>query len=76
MATADGTEMASVAWQARATPHFAVHFHPGGFAAGQVEPIVRRLSRLRAAKQPTARSPVSQVVDRKLRCTRSSASLA
>jgi ATP-binding cassette subfamily B protein len=66
MATADGTNMASVAWQARATPQLEVHFHPGGFAAGQVEPIVRRLSRLREGLEmslelrdlPTAPIPI------------------
>ena len=45
MATAETISMA--AWETRATPHFTVHFHPGGFAAAQVETIVRRLSRLR-----------------------------
>jgi hypothetical protein len=47
MATVEGSKTPDAAWQARRTPHFAVHFHPGGFAAGQAEPILRRLSRLR-----------------------------
>jgi len=37
----------TTAWQARRTAQLAVHFHPGGFAAAQVDSIVRRLSRLR-----------------------------
>jgi ATP-binding cassette, subfamily B, bacterial len=45
MATAETISMA--AWETRATPHFTVHFHPGGFAAKQADSILRRLSRLR-----------------------------
>jgi ATP-binding cassette, subfamily B, bacterial len=42
-----GSTIPNPAWQARSTAHFAVHFHPGGFAAAQAEAIVRRLMRLR-----------------------------
>ncbi len=47
MATIEAPPIAGAGWQARATPHFAVHFHPGGFAAAQAESILRRLTRLR-----------------------------
>jgi ATP-binding cassette, subfamily B, bacterial len=46
-ARVDAGTTPSAAWQARRTAHFAVHYHAGGFAAAQAEPIARRLSRLR-----------------------------
>ncbi len=47
MAIVDGGKTPEAGWQVRRNAHFAVHFHPGGFAAAQAEPILRRVSRLR-----------------------------
>jgi ATP-binding cassette subfamily B protein len=47
MAIVDGSKTPEAGWQERHNAHFTVHFHPGGFAAAQAEPILRRVSRLR-----------------------------
>jgi ATP-binding cassette, subfamily B, bacterial len=39
--------MPGASWQERRAVGFVVHFHPGGFAAGQAESVLRRLGRLR-----------------------------